>query len=121
MNDSIGEELLNTYKGRDWQKPPPMLTYRPPIYKRGYNTKSFLPYIRDWFLSKREHFTSFSIADSRIEGWFKAELLVLFNKLAKEEKKGEREGHIDLEYKERMGPYLLYYNKRQPLRERRAI
>jgi hypothetical protein len=65
------------------------------MYKKGYNTKSFLPYIRDWFLSKREHFTSFSTADSRIEGWFKAELLVLFNKLAQEGRlKYEREANI---------------------------
>jgi hypothetical protein len=54
-----------------------------------------LPYIRDWFLPKREHFLSFSSADSRIEGWFKAELLVLFNKLAKEGRlKYEREANI---------------------------
>lgn len=72
-----------------------MSTYRPAIYKKGYNTKSFVPYIRDWFLSKREHFTSFSTADSRIEGWFKAELLVLFNTLAQEGRlKYEREANI---------------------------
>jgi len=38
-----------------------------------------LPHISRWFLDKHEHFTAFAQADSRIEGWFKAELLVLFN------------------------------------------
>ena len=72
-----------------------MPTYRPPIYWKVYNTKSFLPYIRDWFLSKREHFTSFSTTDSHVEGWFKAELPVLFNKLAKKGRlKYEREVNI---------------------------
>jgi hypothetical protein len=45
---------------------------------------TLLPHIRDWFLQKAEHFTVFSDADSRIEGWLKAELLVLFNRLIKE-------------------------------------
>lgn len=40
-----------------------------------------LPHISKWFLDKQEHFTVFAQADSRIEGWFKAELLVLFNRL----------------------------------------
>ncbi len=40
-----------------------------------------LPHISKWFLDKREHFTAFAQADSRIESWFKAELLVLFNRL----------------------------------------
>jgi len=57
---------------------------------------SLLPHIRDWFLPKKEHFISFSKADSRIEGWFKAELLVLFNKLLKEGRlsRYEREANI---------------------------
>jgi hypothetical protein len=40
-----------------------------------------LPHISQWFRDKQEHFTAFAKADSRIEGWFKAELLVLFNRL----------------------------------------
>lgn len=40
-----------------------------------------LSHISEWFLNKREHFAAFAQADSRIEGWFKAELLVLFNRL----------------------------------------
>ncbi|HRJ41777.1 MAG: hypothetical protein KJZ86_18365, partial [Caldilineaceae bacterium] len=42
-----------------------------------------LSHISEWFLNKREHFAAFAQADSRIEGWFKAELLVLFNRPAK--------------------------------------
>lgn len=38
-----------------------------------------LPYIISWFLDKQEHFTVFADADSRVEGWFKAELIVLFD------------------------------------------
>ena len=37
--------------------------------------------IRDWFLAKKEHFAVFAEADTRLEGWFKAELIVLFNRL----------------------------------------
>jgi len=40
-----------------------------------------LSHILEWFLDKREHFTAFAQADSRLEGWFKAELIVLFNRL----------------------------------------
>ena len=40
--------------------------------------------IQDWFLAKKEHFEVFAEADTRLEGWFKAELLVLLNRLWKE-------------------------------------
>jgi hypothetical protein len=40
-----------------------------------------LPHISEWFLDKQERFTTFAQTDSRIEGWLKAELLVLFNRL----------------------------------------
>jgi len=39
--------------------------------------------IRDWFLARKEHFIVFAEADTRLEGWFKAELIILFNKLQK--------------------------------------
>jgi hypothetical protein len=42
------------------------------------------PLISEWFQAKQEHFTAFAQADSRIEGWFKAELLVLFKQLVAE-------------------------------------
>lgn len=55
-----------------------------------------LPYISKWFLDKQEHFTAFAQADSRIEGWFKAELLVLFNRLVANQmlEKFEREANV---------------------------
>ena len=55
-----------------------------------------LPHISTWFLDKQEHFTAFAQADSRIEGWFKAELLVLFNRLVAEKviESFEREANI---------------------------
>ena len=40
--------------------------------------------IGDWFSRKRDYFMIFAAADSRLEGWFKAELLVLFDKLKRE-------------------------------------
>ena len=42
---------------------------------------TLLPHIQNWFSPKKEHFLAFSNADTRIEGWFKAELLVLLNRL----------------------------------------
>ena len=58
--------------------------------------ESLLPYIREWFLPNEEHFAAFSDADSRIEGWFKAELLVLFTRLVTQGhlSKFEREANI---------------------------
>ncbi len=44
-----------------------------------------LPHISKWFRDKQEHFTTFARADTRIESWFKAELLVLFNRLVTEQ------------------------------------
>lgn len=44
--------------------------------------KALLPEIQSWFERKREHLEIFAAADSRLEGWFKAELLVLFHRLA---------------------------------------
>lgn len=47
-----------------------------------------LPHLREWFLGKEDYFAAFAMADSRIEGWFKAELLVLLNNLV-------AQGHLD--------------------------
>jgi len=49
---------------------------------------TFLPDIRKWFLQKKDHFEIFADADSRLEGWFKAELLVLLTNL-------KEQGHLD--------------------------
>lgn len=43
--------------------------------------ETLLPYIWDWFREKREYLKVFAAADSRVEGWFKAELLMLFTHL----------------------------------------
>jgi hypothetical protein len=40
--------------------------------------------IQEWFFAKKEYFVEFSNADTRLEGWFKAELIFLFNKLKQE-------------------------------------
>lgn len=42
---------------------------------------TLMPHIIEWFVPKQEYFTTFAQADSRVEGWFKAELIVLFNRL----------------------------------------
>lgn len=57
---------------------------------------TLLPYIQDWFLRKEEYFTAFSSADSRIEGWFKAELLVVFNRLMKQGRLDEYEREANI-------------------------
>lgn len=58
--------------------------------------EALLPSLSEWFLDKQEHFTAFAQADSRIEGWFKAELLVLFNRLVKSQRidRFEREANV---------------------------
>jgi hypothetical protein len=43
-----------------------------------------IAHINDWFQSKKTHFTIFAEHDSRLEGWFKAELLVLLEDLKKQ-------------------------------------
>ncbi len=43
--------------------------------------KSLLPSVCDWFFPKKEYFVAFADVDSRIEGWFKAEMIVLLKRL----------------------------------------
>lgn len=52
--------------------------------------------IRDWFNTKREYLAAFACTDSRVEGWFKGELLVLFDRLRLEGRLAEfkREANI---------------------------
>jgi hypothetical protein len=42
--------------------------------------------IRNWFLLKKEYFRAFAEVDSRIEGWFKAEMIILLKQLQKQRK-----------------------------------
>lgn len=43
--------------------------------------KNIIHYIQKWFVAKQEYFESFARNDTRVESWFKAELLVLFERL----------------------------------------
>ncbi len=49
--------------------------------KESAKVNTLLPYIRNWFLPKEEYFVAFANADSHIEGWFKAEMIILLNRL----------------------------------------
>ena len=46
--------------------------------------ESIFKHVKEWFLPRREYFDSFIENDTRVESWFKAELLVLFRRLKKE-------------------------------------
>lgn len=50
--------------------------------------KTLVPKIREWFESKEYWFRTFAKHDSRVEGWFKGELLVCLEKL-------KEAGHVD--------------------------
>jgi len=43
-----------------------------------------IPEIKRWFAEKREHFEVFARNDTRLESWFKGELLVLLERLKSE-------------------------------------
>ena len=45
--------------------------------------EEILERIKNWFVAKRDHLEAFAQADSRVEGWFKAELILLLPKLVK--------------------------------------
>lgn len=44
-----------------------------------------MPRIKEWFRDKKEYFEYFARNDTRLEGWFKGELLVLFEQLKSED------------------------------------
>jgi len=46
--------------------------------------RMLLPYINEWFLGKQDYLSVFSSTDSRVEGWLKAELIMLFTGLLKD-------------------------------------
>ncbi len=58
--------------------------------------QTLLPDVCNWFLSKEDYFLAFAEADSRIEGWFKAEMIMLLRSLARQNKidRFEREFNI---------------------------
>ena len=43
-----------------------------------------LPYINNWFFAKQSYLETFSRNDTRVEGWFKGELLFLFDILKRQ-------------------------------------
>lgn len=43
--------------------------------------EKILQNVQDWFLSNKEYLEVFAQRDSRLEGWFKGELLLLLNRL----------------------------------------
>lgn len=43
--------------------------------------ENLMQYIQEWFVAKQEYLESFARNDVRVESWFKAELLVLFEQL----------------------------------------
>ncbi len=85
--------------------------------------ENLLPHIEKWFLSKKEHFKVFAQADSRVESWFKAELLVLFNRLAEEGviEKFEREASSPRDGKRERVDFKLYIQGQEHLCELKAL
>lgn len=81
-----------------------------------------LTYISKWFLDKQEHFRAFAQADSRIEGWFKAEPLVLFNRLVASQviEKFEREASVPSP-RDRKVDFRLYIQGQDHLCELKAL
>jgi hypothetical protein len=45
--------------------------------------ETLIPYLVEWFERKEQYLRIFSDSDSRLEGWFKGELLVLFTELVR--------------------------------------
>lgn len=43
--------------------------------------EKLIPPMQEWFAGKTEHLRAFADSDCRLEGWFKGELLVLFQRL----------------------------------------
>lgn len=83
------------------------------------------PLLSGWFLDKQEHIMAFVQADSRVEGWFKAELLVLFNRLVKSRaiEKFEREANVTSPKngKRKQVDFRLYLQGQEHLCELKAL
>ena len=74
------------------------MTFRPPAASdnEGEDMNNLLSHVQDWFFQKEEHFVAFANADSRIEGWFKAEMLVLLNRLKQQGQLGAFETEANI-------------------------
>lgn len=79
--------------------------------------------IHEWFLTKKEQFIEFANADTRIEGWFKAELIVLFNKLVREGviEQFEREPNFSTSSARKQVDFTILTNGKLNLCEIKAI
>lgn len=47
--------------------------------------EQLIPYVNEWFLSRREHLRAFADYDTRVEGWFKGEFIVLLGRLREQD------------------------------------
>ncbi len=79
--------------------------------------------IRDCFLAKKEHFEVFAEADTRIEGWFKAELIVLLDSLLREKviQEFKREPKIDTPTGRKQVDFIISLNGESHLCELKAL
>jgi len=79
--------------------------------------------ILDWFLAKKEYFKVFAEADTRLEGWFKAELIFLLNRLLQQKKIDEfkREPKIDTSAGRKQIDFIIKLNGELHLCELKAL
>ena len=85
--------------------------------------EAILRKIHEWFLPKKEQFIEFANADTRIEGWFKAELIVLFNKLVREKiiEDFEREPNFSVSTGRKQIDFTILINGKLHLCEIKAL
>lgn len=85
--------------------------------------EAILQPIRDWFLSKEEHFIAFAKADTRLEGWLKAELIVLLNRLSQRGlvERFEREANITTSTGRKQIDFRLWLTGQMHLCELKAL
>jgi hypothetical protein len=85
--------------------------------------KTIIQYINKWFLDKRIHFESFALNDTRVESWFKAELLVLFEKLKSQSliDNYEREANLRIGHNRKQIDFKIKINGIEHLCELKAM
>ncbi len=85
--------------------------------------ESILQPIQDWFLAREEHFIAFAEADTRLEGWFKAEFILLLNRLVKQGlvERFEREAKIATSTGRKQIDFRAWLNDEEYLCELKAL
>ena len=85
--------------------------------------ETILQPIRDWFLDKNEYFIAFAEADTRLEGWLKAELIVLLSRLPKRGlvERFEREANITTSTGRKQVDFRLWLSGKVHLCELKAL